>query len=141
MLRRTRQAGREPGRHNGAHDERFRIGRGPRHRLHYGRDTLRDISCVIDNFARKYCVDNLGVNGRIRVDFKEVPIQHNHVGGLAFLNAAEFIRHKRSSPLHLHGGRSWLWFAFSPSDTVGEMRVAPARYLISPTRGYCGIRS
>jgi len=47
--------------------------------------------CIIDNFAGKDRVNNLGVNDRIRVDFKEVPIQDDHVGGLAFLNAAELI--------------------------------------------------
>jgi hypothetical protein len=47
--------------------------------------------CIIGNFAGKDRVNNLGVNDRIRVDFKKVPIQDNHVGGLAFLNAAELM--------------------------------------------------
>jgi hypothetical protein len=49
------------------------------------------IFCIIKNFAGKDCVDNLAVNDGIRVDFKKVPIQDNHVGGLASLNAAELV--------------------------------------------------
>ncbi len=46
-------------------------------------DVLVRHFCVVNNFFGKDCVNNLRVNDRIRINFEEVPIEDNDVGGFA----------------------------------------------------------